>query len=96
MRLDELHAEILEGVSGEEKESILRGMKILGIANPIGREALRESIRKAHPEYTEEQVEYFLEGRNPPAKVTGTLRESFKRTNPDWTDEQLDIAVQGR
>jgi len=63
MRLDELNAKILEGLSGKAKEDFEAGLKALNMANPADREALRESIRRAHPEYTEAQIEIFMRGR---------------------------------
>ena len=62
MRTDELNAKILEGLSGKAKEDFEAGLKLLSMDNPGDREALRESIRRARPDFTPEQIEIFVRG----------------------------------
>ena len=103
-KFDELYTRLLKGKTGQEREDLLAGMKALNISNPEDRQALRESVRRAHPDWTDRQVEVFLEGRvenlgySRPSSGDDkkALRESFKRMNPDWDEKQLDIAVEGR
>jgi len=68
MRLEEVNARILEGLSGKERETFIAGLKALNMANPADREALRESICKARPDFTPEQIEIFVTGEAPPDK----------------------------
>lgn len=68
MRLDELNARILEGLSGKAKEDFEAGLKLLSMDSPADREALRESIRRARPDFTEAQIEIFVSGKAPPDK----------------------------
>ncbi|HUU63187.1 MAG TPA: hypothetical protein VMX96_04615 [Dehalococcoidia bacterium] len=68
MKIDEINSKILEGLSGKEKEYFLAGLRNLNMSNPADREALRESIRKARPDFTPEQVEIFVTGEAPPDK----------------------------
>ena len=63
MRLDELHHKLMESMSEKEKESFLEGLKALNIANPDDRAALRESIKRARPDFTEAQIDIFIAGR---------------------------------
>ena len=66
MRPDELYIELMENMSDEEKRQFLDGLKALDIANPIDREALRESIKRLRPDFTEAQIGIFVEGRARP------------------------------
>ena len=66
MRLDELNAKILEGLSGQAKEDFEAGLKLLSMDNPADREALRESIRKLRPDFSEAQIDIFVEGKAKP------------------------------
>ncbi len=62
MRLDELNAKILEGLSGKEKEDFLTGLKALNMANPADRIALRESVKRLCPDFSEDQIDIFVAG----------------------------------
>lgn len=68
MKLEEVNSKILEGLSGQEREDFLKGLTALNMENPEDREALRESIRKARPDFTPEQIEIFVTGEAPPDK----------------------------
>jgi hypothetical protein len=98
MKVEELHAKILEGLSGQEKEDFLAGLKALNMENPADRVALRESVKRCHPEWTEAQVDVFMQGlaQSPSLNDKEALRASFKKQHPEWTDAQLDAAVNGR
>ena len=61
MRLDELNAKILEGLSGKAKEDFEAGLKALNMANPADRMALRESIKRLRPDFSEAQLDIFVE-----------------------------------
>ena len=91
MKLDELNLKILEGLSGKEKEDFERGLKLLNMANPADREALRESIRRARPDFIETQIDIFVEGEASKAEVS--LKESFIRLG--LTNKQAEIAAKG-
>ena len=90
MRIDELNAKILKGLSGKEKEDFLAGLALLNMDNPTDRVALREAIKRLRPDFTPEQIEIFVEGRVKPD--TGW---HFKESDDFWPDrvEQLSIAV---
>jgi hypothetical protein len=94
----DINAEILEGLSGQEKEDFLAGLKALNMANPEDKATLRESVKRLHPEWTKAQVDVFMENleQSPILNDKEALRESFKKQHPEWTDAQLDAAVEGR
>lgn len=66
MRLDELNVRILEGLSDKEKRDFEAGLKSLSMGSPADREALRESIRKLRPDFSEAQIDIFVEGKVKP------------------------------
>lgn len=67
MRLDEkVNAEALGRLSGEARRDFLEGLRILGVADPTDRQALREAIRRLRPDFTEAQVSLFCDGRVKP------------------------------
>jgi len=90
MRLDELHTEILEGLSDEAKRDFEAGLKALSMGNPADRAALRESIRKLRPDFTEAQITTFVEGET---KAAVDLEESFVKLG--LTRQQAGIAAKG-
>ena len=63
MKLEELNAKILEGLSGKEKQDFEAGLKALNMANPADRAALRESIKRLRPDFSEAQIDDFVRGR---------------------------------
>ena len=69
MKLDKLHIKLMETMSGKEREDFLKGLKALNLDNPEDRIALRESIKRLHPEYTTEQLDIFV---NPEASPKNT------------------------
>ena len=68
MKLEEVNAKILEGLSSKERADFEAGLKALNMANPADRAALRESIKRLRPEFTPEQIEIFVTGEAPPDK----------------------------
>ena len=90
MRLNELNVKILEGLSGEAKRDFEEGLKLLNMDSPADREALRESIRKLRPDFTEAQIETFV---SPETKPESDLEESFVRLG--LTRKQAGIAAKG-
>jgi len=66
MRSDEVNAKILEGLTPEARENFLAGLKLLKMDNPADRETLRESIRKLRPDFSEAQIDIFVEGKAKP------------------------------
>lgn len=63
MKLEELNMKVMEGLSGQARENFIAGLESLNMTNPEDRKALRESITKLRPDFTEEQIEIFIEGR---------------------------------
>ena len=63
MKLEDVHMKILEGLSGKAKEDFEAGLKALNMANPTDRIALRESIKRLRPDFTEAQIDIFIAGR---------------------------------
>lgn len=61
MKLEEVNSKILEGLSGKVKSDFEAGLKALNMANPADRAALRESIRKLRPDFSEAQLDLFIE-----------------------------------
>lgn len=61
MKLEEVNSKILEGLSGKAKSDFEAGLKALNMANPADRAALRESIRKLRPDFSEAQLDLFIE-----------------------------------
>ena len=68
MKLNELHHKLMESMSEKERADFEAGLKALNMANPADRAALRESARRAFPDYTEAQIEIFVTGEAPPEK----------------------------
>lgn len=66
MKLEEVNRRILGRLSGKEKEDFEAGLKVLNMDNPSDREALRESARRAFPDYTEAQLDIFVAGEVKP------------------------------
>ena len=66
MRVDEVNARILEGLSGEAKRDFEAGLKSLSMGNPADREALRESVKRLCPDFTEAQIDIFVAGEVKP------------------------------
>lgn len=98
MKLEEVNAKILEGLSGKERQAFEAGLKALtlNMANPADledREALKESFRKAKPDWTEKALEAAVQGRAPDAKKPGTLKESFIRAG--MSEKEAEIATKG-
>lgn len=93
MELDKLHSRILESLSGKEREDFLAGLEALDMDNPADREALRESIRRARPDFTEKQIDIFVEGRVKPEGELDELEESFVRLG--LIRKQAKIAAEG-
>lgn len=91
MKLKEVNSRILEGLSDEEKQDFERGLKLLEMDSSPDREALRESARKAWPNFSESQLDIFVAGRFPPVEASGTLKESFIRLG--YSEKQAEIAT---
>jgi hypothetical protein len=62
-KVERIYAQMLEEAHGEDRKNLERGMKLLGIDNPLDKEALRKSIRRLRPDFTDEQVELFVQGK---------------------------------
>lgn len=61
--IEQLNLKMMQNLTGEERENFKHGLHILGQVNPEDRAALRDSFRRLHPEYTEEQIEIAVKGR---------------------------------
>lgn len=66
MKLEELHLKLLEGMTPAEQASFREGLKVLNMADPADQAALRESIRKLRPDFSEAQLDIFVEGKAKP------------------------------
>jgi len=66
MKLEDINAKILEGLSGQEREDFEAGLKALDMANPADRAALRESIKRLRPDFSEAQLDIAVAGREAP------------------------------
>jgi len=62
-RLDDVHSEILGKLNEEQKEAFKSSLRSMGMPDPETRAALEVSIRRLHPEYSDEQVQTFVKGR---------------------------------
>ena len=69
MKLDKLHHKLMETMNGKEREDFEAGLKLLDMDSPTDREALRESIKRYRPEWTEAQLDIFV---NPEASPRNT------------------------
>lgn len=69
MRLDKLHIKLMETMNEAEKQSFKAGLKALNMDSPTDREALRESIKRLRPDFSEAMVEIFV---NPEASPKNT------------------------
>ena len=63
MKIEEVNARILEMLSGKEKEDFESGLKALNITDPADRIALRESVKRLMPDFSEAQIDIFIEGK---------------------------------
>jgi len=63
MKLEEVNSKILEGLTGKEKQDFEAGLRNLNMANPADRVALRESIKRMRPDFSEAQIDIFIAGR---------------------------------
>lgn len=61
----------------------------------LGKDALANSYKRAHPEATPSEVAAFCQGRNP-GPESSSLDDSIRRAHPDWTDRQIEIFKRGR
>jgi len=64
--VDKLNANILLGLSSEERANFAQGLKTLNIANPRDRIALRESIKVLRPDFTDVQLDIAVYGKQRP------------------------------
>ena len=69
MRLDKLHIKLMETMSEAEKRDFEAGLKSLNMDSPTDREALRESIKRLRPDFSEAQIDIFI---NPEARPENT------------------------
>lgn len=69
MKLNELHHKLMESMSGKEREDFEKGLKALDMDSPTDREALRESIKRYRPDWTDAQLDTFV---NPEASPKNT------------------------
>ena len=61
-RADKVNLQTLRGLDGDRRTGFLVGLKALGMSNPTDRAALRESVKRAFPGYSEKQVDVFVDG----------------------------------
>lgn len=92
MRPDELHVKLMETMSDEERRDFEVGLKALNMDNPADREALRESIKRLRPDFTEAQIELFVGGEIKPISEWSLTESSGDDFWPNRV-EQLSIAV---
>jgi hypothetical protein len=100
-RRDQFYAEMRESLTtDEQRRNFNRGLEALGISEGADRETLRQSVKKAYPDLTDQGVEAFIQGRNPESPP-GTLRESFKAgylaagKSEEEAERLAEIAVSG-
>jgi len=60
MKLNELHLKLLEGMTPAEQASFREGLKALNMADPADRIALRESVKRLRPDFSEAQIDIFV------------------------------------
>ena len=79
MRVDELHEKLMMGMSPAEQARFREGLKVLNMADSSDRAALRESIQRLRSDFTEEQIDLFIDGEIKPEREPEDLEESFVR-----------------
>jgi len=91
VRIEEVNQKILEGLSEEEQKAFKEGLSRLSADSGDDMRALRESVRRVHPEYTEEQLDLFCGVKPEPTKLP-PAQESYRDYNPfqDWTETTKD------
>lgn len=62
--MKDINIEILATLNGQAKEDFKAGLRNLRLTDPQAFIALKESFRKAHPEWNEKQVEIAARGRS--------------------------------
>ena len=63
---DRVNAEIMQNLTGEEKETFKRGLQSIGIPDPESRAALRASFKRANPNASERELDIMVTGKAPP------------------------------
>ena len=91
MRIEEVNQRILEGLSEEEQKAFKEGLKRLSADSGDDMRALRESVRRLHPEYTERQLDLFCGVKPKPTKLPPS-RESYRPLTgwEHWTEVTAD------
>jgi len=90
MRIEEVNKRILEGLSEEDKQIFREGLKRLSADSGDDMRALRESVRKLHPEYTKEQLDLFC-GVTKPVELPPSRESDRPSTGwEDWTEVTKD------
>ena len=81
-KLDQLHTRIMENMNPAEKREFEASLTTLGQGGSADREALRESAKRLHPEYTDDQVEIFVTGssdQGPPSLEASFVKLGLSR-----------------
>lgn len=88
---DTVNAEILEGLSGAERESFQEGLRALGMdPAPVGGQALREAVKRLRPDFTEQQLDTFVYGEVNPTSEFPNITEAL--VDEDWENFIAQIA----
>lgn len=66
MKIEDVHMKILEGLNEKERLDFEAGLKALNMANPADRMALRETIKRLRPDFSEAQLDIFVDGEVKP------------------------------
>jgi len=69
--MDRVNLEIMQNLTGEEKENFKRGLHNLGIPDPEDKAALRDAFKRVNPNASEKQLDILVTGKVPPENKGG-------------------------
>lgn len=63
---DRINLEIMQHLTGQEKEDFRQGLRLAGMPDPESRAALRDSFKRANPNALEKDLDIMVNGKAPP------------------------------
>lgn len=61
----DIDAEVMAGLSGEERANFKKGLASLGMVDPEDRAALRASFKRSRPDASERELDILVTGQVP-------------------------------
>lgn len=64
--IDKLNLEALQGLTGQEREDYIAGLRKLGMTNPQDKADLRAAFKRYKPDATDKELDIMTTGEVPP------------------------------